>query len=153
MYFVYFCIASSLTYFQFSLIFSFYPLHSLGVTMSESLQYFSALYTYWLIIFDSFYHRQTNQCFWDLYQQLHSHFHGHTKWNLRAYLLKLIELFAATSVVFIAFIIINNFYNLKIASVYAFLIKICQFRVFYYMFCLEVIRSQLLVIESEIRAM
>lgn len=152
-YFVHFCIASSLTYFKFSLIFSYYPLHAyypLGTAMSESLQYFSALYTYWLIIFDSFYHRKTNQNFWALFQLLYTHLKPRAKLNLRAYLLKLIELFAATFSINIALFIMNDF-NLKIASVYLFLIKICQFRVFYYILCLEVIQSQLQVIEFEMK--
>lgn len=150
--FVHVSVAISLTFFKFYLLVEFFPQQDLGVAISESLQYFCALYTYWLIIIESFYYRRVHQMFWDIFQHIDVHFHNQAQLRLRNYLLKFIELFTVTLSFFLVFSILNNFFNFGVSVIYAFIIKICQVRIFYYIFCLEVTQFQLQVIEHKVEA-
>lgn len=150
LYFVHVSIAISLTLFKIFVV--NWAIFSIGEAISDYLQYLSALFTYWLIIFDSFYYRQAHHRFWKLFQRIDVHIHDQTKLTLAVYSLKFVEFFAITCSLLLIILIINDFYNTEVGLVYALLMKICQIRVFYFLFCLYVIQFQLQVIEKKVDA-
>lgn len=149
-YFVHLSMVLFLTLFFCHLMIHFYP--KLGVTeaISEFLQYSIGLMTYWLIIFDSFFHRHTHRNFYEILERIYDRFYM-SKFTLRSYVMKIVEYFFITLSIVVIRLAINNFVNTVIDFAYAVLFKICQLRIFYYIFCLEIVHSQLKTIECELK--
>lgn len=139
------------TLYQFQLVFELNSLLGALKTSNEVVQYIFGLYTYWLIILDSFLNRQAHRCFWQTLQQSHTFLFSQFL-DVHGYLWKLIEFFAITILLYLLNywlgVILDN------ASIFVFLvlITICQIRVFYYLFALNILNAQLMVIEHEIIA-
>lgn len=124
---------------------------SLGLTevISEFLEYSSPLCAYWLIIFDPIYHQRTHILFWKTFEQIIiEHFDNQADFNFRNYLIKLIEFFGIK--IFTIFGRILLYDEVMVGIAYDILFKLCQVRLFYYLFCLEVLHSQLIVIQAEL---
>lgn len=151
-YFVHFSMVLFLTLYFCHLIIHFFP--KLGVTesISEFLQYSIGLVTYWLIIFDSFFHRHTHRKFYEILEQIYNRFYK-SKSTLQSYVIKIVEYFFITLSIVVIRLAINNFVDTVIDFAYTVLFKICQLRIFYYIFCLEIVHSQLKAIEFELKKM
>lgn len=155
LYFIYFVqilLAALITIYKFYLMIYHYPLLPLAAAMSLSLQFLVPLYAYWLIIFDSILYRRVHRQFWRTLQHIDKHFHDQSSFSCWLLIAKFIELFTATTLVISALMVINsnNFAQVRIVITSTFLIKICQVKLFYYIFCLEVVEFQLKMIEHEL---
>lgn len=114
---------------------------------------FSApLYTYWIIILDSLYHRYEHKQFWNILQHIDNCFCRQTN-SFQNYITKISAYFSISISLFLLLHFINNFKYFDTILVYLILITICQIRIFYYLFCLEVIQFQLKIIEIELKNM
>lgn len=134
-----------LTVHELNIFVQFYPILGLLRTINELVQYSAGLFTFWLIIFDSFSKRHKHRCFWKIIER-----YSYTQVSFyRVYLCKLIESFLATIISYFSVSLSNTYPNISVASFFV-LATICQLRTFYYMFCLEVVNSQLKAIEKEI---
>lgn len=149
-YFVHFIVISFLTIFFFHLIIQFYPVLGITEAISEFLQYSIGLLTYYLIIFDSILYRRKQQHFWNVLRQIYARFQYQAK-TLRSYIIKIVEFFSVTLLIVVVRLSIKSFVDTIIDFAYAVLFKICQLRIFYYIFCLEVIYFQLKIIETELK--
>lgn len=137
------------TFYEFYLMTELFALIGVLDTINEVIQYTSALYTYWLIIFDSFHHRREHQLFWTLFQRIDDCF---CKQNIRlnGYLLRFVEYILMSIILYLLICASNAFPKSNSVYVFIVLITICQIRVFYYIFCLEIVHHQLKSIENEI---
>lgn len=113
------------------------------------LRYTMGLCTYWLIIFDSFKDRRKHQHFWKILKRIDTHFCKQFI-SFRGYLCKLIEFFLVSIIVYIMSYIFRAFPQTDGVLICLTLIIICQIRIFYYVFCLEIINWQLQMIQHEL---
>lgn len=134
---------------EFKFLFTdIYVMNGIFSTANESLQYFTALYTYWLIILESIYHASSHKQFWNGLRQIDEKFYNQSRLSFRIYLMQIIEFFAVT-ISHMIFGMIDLLQNNIIFS-YLVLARVYQIRVFYYVFCLEVVHFQLKSIEEEL---
>lgn len=152
-YFIYFChifLATLLTLFKPYLMFKYYS--SLGSTeaISEFLEYSTPLCTYWMIIIDAIYHQRAHRLFWKILEKnIYQFDHHQPDYNFRIFLIKFIEFFGIKMfTLFSRFILYDR---AMVGVAYDSLFKLCQVRVFYYIFCLEVVHSQLILIQTELK--
>lgn len=118
-------------------------------TLNELLQYKVGLFTYWLIILDSYLHRRKHRCLWETVQRIDSNFCTQQMF-FRNFIYRLIEFFPVSNILFFVMFSIGITPQTRSVFIYNALIMICQFRMFYYIFCLEMINWQLKMIEKEI---
>lgn len=116
---------------------------------SEFLQYFTALCSYWLIIVDSFVHRQAHKEFWNILYRIDTRFCDQQNLSLRTFMWKFIQFFTTTNTILVVRLVLGTV-ELTIDIVYSLLFQMCQLRIFYYLFCLEVIQYQLTAIENRL---
>lgn len=115
---------------------------------NQILQYLAALFTYLLTIVDSFVHRRAHKRFWNLVQRIDQHFYHQSRFTFRCYGWKFIEFFSIMSLAtYLISTVSNNTFFLLIC-VYDI---IGEIRVFYYLFCLEILHFQLKMIETELK--
>lgn len=146
-------LALVLTVFKFHLFVIYYSVLNVVEAISESLQYSTALFTLWLIIFDSICHQASHKLFWETVQQIDCWFCQQFHMNIRNYLLKGVEFFFVTIVAISTRIKMNEMTNVSTEIAYFVLFEICHSRVFYYLFCLEVVHFQLERIKNEVKTM
>lgn len=146
---VHYILAILFSYYGFQVFVELYPLIGLLETLNELVQYTVALFTYWLILFDSLRFRQKHRRFWQIVQRIDQHFCAQTE-VLRSFSYKIIEYFPVTLCLYTMIFAMGA--TPQTGSVYIFfaLIAICHLRVFYYMYCLQVVDWQLKMIENEI---
>lgn len=152
-YFVHISMATFLTLFEFRLIADYYP--SLGLTeaISESLEYSAALYTYWLIILDSLMHRQAHEIFWNTLHHIDRYFSCQPKYAIRSYMVKFYAYTIKTISMLVIRLTISSIAGFIIDFAYIVLFIVCEVRMFYYLYCLEILHMQLKIVESEVRTM
>lgn len=112
--------------------------------VNQMLQYSTGLFTYWLIILDSIVYRREHLHFWKFLGKINQLFSSEDRISLQKYALRCIIYF---------FIIISSFIasatqQESIFFVIFSLVKICEVRMLYYVFCIEVIQFQLRIIEN-----
>lgn len=117
--------------------------------ISEVLQFTFALCSYWLIILDSICHRQIHQQFWDTFQQIDQYFCAQTNLDLRNYLIKCMIFLIKTIVTIGIRLMGHSFAGFDLDAPYVIIFIICDIRMFYYLFCLEVLHFQFKIIETE----
>lgn len=123
--------------------------------LNQLLQYSSTLYMYWFTIWDSFYHWREHHRFWAIFRQINESFQSQCNFTHRTFTLKVFSIVLPTIVsvsILLLTIGIPHPMN-KILIINVILIKLCQFRVFYYLFCLEAINFQLKSIDSALKRM
>lgn len=151
-YFVHILLAIVLTFFGFHLLVEYYPLLGLSEAFSELLQYSTPLFTYWLIIMDSILYRKSHQHFWKCFERIHDQFNCRINFNFRGYFIKFVEFFSVSILIVAIRAVINEFFEFHIDFAYAIIFKVVQLRMFYYLFCLEIVHSQLNAIENELKS-
>lgn len=144
-------LALILTTFYYYLWTSYLSTQDLLSIIIESLQYLAGLLTYWLIIWDSIAYRLEHQRFWSILRLIDRCYCGQSRFTFRNYKFKFIEFFSVMILIYIVRCITASWYHIIWAYLTLFLI--CNTRSFYYIFCLEVVRFQLEMIEYELRAM
>lgn len=151
-YFVHILLAILLTFFEFRMFIEYYPLLGLSEAFSELLQYSTPLFTYWLIIMDSILHRKSHQHFWESFERIHDQFNCRINYNFRSYFIKFFEFFSVSISIVVIKGVIISFFDFDIECAYAIIFKVVQLRIFYYLFCLEIVHSQLNAIENEVKS-
>lgn len=152
-YFVHISLALLLTFYKFHLVATFLSQIELSLAISEFVQYFICLCSYWLIIMDSALNQRSHVQFWAILEEIYQN-NSHCiqfKFTFRIYILKFVEFFVVTISITIAICIVNGLHESMLVFSYAILIKLCQVRAFYYIFCLEVIHLQLKIIFQQIQ--
>lgn len=149
--FVHILIATFFTLTKFKFLIGLYSLNGAIPTVNELLQYSAGLYPYWLIIVDSICGQSSHKQFWKLFQQIDRQFCSQSNLCFRIYLVKMIEFFAATTL--ISAIGMMDLIKKCIVYSYIFLAKFSNIRIFYYLFCLKMINFQLKHIEEELENM
>lgn len=146
--------AASFTIHELFFFHKFYDSAGLIETINELIECFASLLTYYFIIFDSIFHRQAHLSFWTLFQRSNN-----KALVPRGYVFKIVEFFSANIV--IDFITVGyyrfggyvDFVAVLVYVAYMIPVKICQIRLFYYIFCLEMILFQLKIIEVELKSL
>lgn len=151
-FFTHFSLAILFTIFMFYIFVEYIQIIGLLETINELVQYCIGLLTYWLIILDSFAHSRKHERFWRIVQTIDELFRKQNAVHAR-YLNKFIGFFLVT--IASHTIIYYQAVLPQTISVFVFvaLITIGQLRVFYYIFCLEIVNCQLKMIENEIKIM
>lgn len=141
------CFAIFFTLFIGYVLFSIKSLKLLD-SINEFVQYQSSLHSYYILIIESYLHRKEQRCFWKIYKQINDK----TNFECRSYSQKLIEFFVVGLVTqSITFYL--TYVNISVWFAYAMLNIINHFRLFYYIFYLELISSELEFIETKIKKM
>lgn len=150
-YFIHVLMVIFLTIFGIHLILEYYPLLGLTEAFTELLQYSTPLCTYWLILVDSIVYQKSHQDFWYILLRIHKQFYGQFDCNFYGYFIKIVEFFTVTISISVLYAVLNPVVDSNINIMYSILIKICQIRIFYYLFCLEIVQYQLKAIENEMK--
>lgn len=141
----------------FVLMFSMQPIlnqEAMPYLVNLLLQLFNGIITHWMIIVESYAQRKVQQKFWQIYEHIKQH-HKHCKRPmLRLYSLNLIHFFVVVVLIQIFFLsyhmdyVVNKWYfrlsYLTSQTTY-------QYRVFYYIFYLELIKYELKLIKVELK--
>lgn len=135
---------------QFQAYVALYPQIGILETLNIVVQYSIELYTYCQIILDSFLNRQQHLCFWEKFQTININFHAQMVF-LNGYLCKFIEFSIITNILYVLIYSVKGLPASGPVFCFFILIIICQLRVFYYSFCLDVIHWQLKMIENEFK--
>lgn len=122
--------------------------------VNTALQYFSAFFAYLFVVFDSVFYGCQHRSFWQHFgrvNKLHADFYEYSSFCL---ILKFTIYVAVRFVCLLAFVIEND--NISDLAIFLFLItllvKICEMRVFYYIFCVDVLHSRLKAIDNELKS-
>lgn len=122
--------------------------------VNEILQILNGMLTHWVIIIESFIQRGIQKKFWDIYQKIDKNRVKCKKSLLRAYKMKFIEFFSVVTIIQTIFMCyfthyVGNYYFFRIA--YLVSQTVYHYRVFYYLFYVELIKFELQAIETELR--
>lgn len=142
-------LATDFTLYFFRLVLEFRKYLGPIEIASEMLQYTMGLCTYWLIIFDSLYYRRMHRKFWERLELIDAHFCKQSM-SFRGFLCKFLE-FSLVSIFSYTFnYLLHVLPPIDGVFIYLSLIVICQLRIFYFVFCLEIVDEQLQVIQQEL---
>lgn len=142
-------LATDFTLYFFRLVIEFHKFLSPLEIANEMLQYTMGLCTYWLIVFDSFYYRRKHRTFWKMLERIDTHFCKQSI-SFRVYLCKFIEFFLVSIISYTFNYVFHAIPPIDGVFIYLALIVICQLRIFYYVFCVEIVNWQLQVIQQEL---
>lgn len=144
---------SMLLYFTFvkvQFIFALLSWYHLMEVINYTLQYSAGLYAYWFIILDSILHRELHHNFWLILHRmnmLNSHQHN---FSVRCCVLKFLEYLLVSLMCVITMLLISVGKANQFAFSYHSVISICAVRVFYYVFCLEILHFHLTIVDENI---
>lgn len=125
--------------------------------VNRTIQYTSALLTYWLVIFESYIQRSYQRQFWCIHEQTkkyNSPPRRHRHPNFRNYLFKCIEYLSIFSLIQIFLMFYFKFYVgdfFYFMITYIILVKMYQNRLFYYLFHLELIKHEMEIVQDELK--
>lgn len=128
----------------------------LPYTVNTTLHNFCGVFTYWVVIIESFAQRNIQQKFWHIYWCIHADDNclPHGKSYFKVYLIKTILYFAAVVPIdcylmyyFLSFV--ENYFLFRLA--YLFFVILYQTRIFYYLFYVELIKYELIGIKNAIK--
>lgn len=119
--------------------------------LNQILQYAAAIVTYWLIIFDSISNQKAHKCFWHVFQYIDEKFCCQSSFTFKQYKVKMCEFFSMTIPTTILMLFTFDYFAIALASAYNALVIICELRVFFYIFCLEIIYLQLKMIAKDVK--
>lgn len=116
--------------------------------ISESLQYTAALNTYLFALLDSFFQQKAHKHFWEVHERIYQRFPSQLNCTFRSYMTK-IFIYLVKTVIYFPMRLIDSWFSILIDFSYVSIFMLCEIRMFYYLFCLEVVYFQLKKIESE----
>lgn len=117
------------------------------VLINAAFVYISAVSAYWFIVFDSIFHKRENQLFW-IFLKRNNEFL--TDLNTMCFKLKL-AVYICTTISCVLLYILTSDVSIGLTMfLHSILIKICEIRVFYYLFCLDVLYHQLKIIVQKL---
>lgn len=121
---------------------------------NQMLKYSAALNAYWLIVLDSIFYRRQHQRFWNILQTISIEFAHQNDFKIGLYILKVISYFSMV-VTSVSIVSITTDLTAGLGETvflhFIFLIKMCQLRVFYYIFCIDTLHFQFKMIERELK--
>lgn len=116
---------------------------------NQALQFSATVYAYSVIVIDSILQKRNHRQFWKIIQIIDSGFTCPKNYSYRHFSIKMITYFAGSFTCFMTNLTLLGFLDNLVYFEYYFLIKICQVKVFYFIFCVEVLRRQLKIVEME----
>lgn len=127
---------------------------TLPYMVNEIYQIINGMFTYWIIIVESYVRRRTQQQFWHVYEYIEKHCRKCKQFVSRSYNIKFVEYFSVVTTIQIIFLTyfthyVGNYFLFRIA--YLFSQIMYQYRVFYYLFYLELIKFDLETIKNELK--
>lgn len=154
--FLHFLFALFFTCFTFYLKFRLSPHTQLVELLNHLLQYSSTIYMYWFTIWDSFHNWHEHYRFWEIYRKINKSFQSQRNFACRLFMLKIFSIILTTILsLSIYFLTVKSSAEpiTEILAINIILNKLCEIRIFYYLFCLEVIHFQLKSIEIVLKKM
>lgn len=131
-------------------ILQLYGLMSLIEMINSTFQHTSALYFYLLIVMDSILYKQDHWIFWKTLQKITGFYLHRRNYTFGHLILKLmVHLFTASCCFCVFALFMKQLY--EYTYVYLLLMKMCQIRIFYYIFCVEILYDQMQSISNELR--
>lgn len=124
--------------------------------LNHLLQYSSQLCQFWFTIWDSFHHWREHHRFWAVFEEIDKSFQSQNNFTCRLFMLKLFSIILATILSLLLYYLVfdtSSPHMNEILINQTILMKLCQFRIFYYLFCLEIINFQLKSIENALKKM
>lgn len=147
---LYISIISFLTVFKFCFMFGFFSSHQVTDLINEVIQFSAPLYTCWLIILESLIQQRFHKQFWETIANIYRCNCTRAQYDCRRFILKLVEFFAVTiTAVFVGYGMSAAAHYIIVIA-YTILIKIFHLRIFYYLFCLDVVNFELNMIKLNI---
>lgn len=138
-------------YIQFSLTVKLFLQLRLIELLNQILQFTAAIYTYLFIVLDSMRLREKHQGLWKTIRIIDKYFACQTNNKYFCYFLKCAFYFCTSMFCLtLNFMLIDMPIPLTVFVYYS-LVKICQVRVFYYIFCIEVLECQLKTVNNELK--
>lgn len=120
-------------------------------TVNCWFQFFCVSMVYWTTIIESYSQRNAQRKFWEILRRISEKYYEHSSLTLASYLSKFLEF----SIVFTAAqLILNGYFILTNGSLpcylfaHSILIRMCQDRMLYYLFYLELLNFELHVIDE-----
>lgn len=138
--------AISFAIYEMYYFYGFYNIAGPIETINELVELFAVLCSYLFIIFDSIYQRKAHQHFWTMFQQLDQSVYRLSNVISRSYVVKFFEFFCVK--LFIDFLSLEYYgfgyhvdeeHKYLVYVTYMVPVKISQIRIFYYIFCLEIV--------------
>lgn len=149
--FIHILFAIFLVIFVFHLTIKYFSVLLLTETVTENIQYFSGLYTYWLIILESLFCRKTHQQFWKLLNKIDEYYKSQENLNFRWFVAIMFVYAIKTAITVIVRVVIQPYASSEIDFAYTTLFIVWEMRMFYYLFCLQILHFQLNMIEEEFK--
>lgn len=122
--------------------------------INELIEYSGSVYTFILIICDSFLHRHTQKRFWQFIQHLETNAYPIGTFSFRSYKIKFIEFFTCSISGLIYRLLpssaIIGYQRLHVYCGYMIPVRLCQIRIFYYILCMDIVHLQLKYIKHEL---
>lgn len=113
--------------------------------------YLNLILLYWLIIYDSYINRNTENKFWQIFFQINNKFCSHTNFQIRTYLISLVILtFANVFVLLFSILRKNSVGSAASMTMHHILIYIFDQRLFFYVLHLKMIASELWAVKFEL---
>lgn len=116
---------------------------------NQMIQYYVCLGTYFIIIYDALSQQQKHKHFWKVVQVIDEKFGRQNGFSCRSISFKLIEHFAITFLAIIIYCVISSYKSTHL--LFHLLVKLCHLRVFYYIFCVNIIYFQLKNLHDELK--
>lgn len=118
----------------------------LPYSVNRVLQYTSGILTYWVVIVESSTKNKIQRKFWQIYEHINQCHTIHKRSVWSAYSVKLIEFFIVGTSIHIYFMYYflstrGNYFFFRLAYLYSVILN--QYRVFYYLFYLDLIKFEL----------
>lgn len=139
---------------QFHMAFQYAPELPWIDLINQTLQYAIGLYTHIFIVMDSLLQRKNHTKFWATLKLIDRLFACQNNFNIRCFIWKIIEFFSVTTLMMGSMFLSTNAIKVDAALFfYVILIKLCQLRVFYYIFCVDVLNFQLITVDRGLKCL
>lgn len=135
----------------FIYMYASYPLFNPVEAVNSFVQYFAPLFTYWLMIFEAYFQRRAHKHFWKILQQT-EYVDSRSDCVPLWFKCKFFEFFVVPTLFILIQLNVSE-YAVFLTMAYVALAKICQVRVFYYIYCLEIVNIQLQHLEHHIETL
>lgn len=135
---------------QINIVIQHSPLMRWIEFFNTMLQLSITSFTYVFIILDTLLQQQKHQQFWKTFQLVDEYFTCQNNFNFKCYIWRCIEYFAVTIVFMVIIFGTTSRISIEIVLIlYMIMIKVCNLRVFYYIFCVEILNFQIKTVDSE----
>lgn len=122
--------------------------------VNNTVQFSSAVITYWMIIFESYIQRKKQRQFWTIYKRISERNLNHRSPNLRIYLFKFCEfsiIFSCIQLILMKYFMAYRGHFFYFMFTYFVMVKMYQNRIFYYLFYVEIIKCELQHIQYDLK--